>query len=138
MTPATVLNCPLCAWSHEMPPFDQRIASGTLASVFGPGVFAAHAINERARQGEEVLATHFATHDVVAWLQGIVGAQKERDEAREQVRRLHRSFGILIQRFGGSLEIFEDEVRKLSPTLEVVEYQRTCGDFVYVLREAPT
>lgn len=46
-----------------------------LASVFGPGVFAAHAIASQTRDTEEALEKHFATHSTVQWLAKVTKLQ---------------------------------------------------------------
>lgn len=79
---STAYACPLpeCEWLHIEPPLGQAGNPMALASVFGPGVFAAHAANERLQRMEQVLADHVSTHPPAEWAPAMV---KLRDRVHE-------------------------------------------------------
>ena len=65
----TRIKCPLCEWIYDIKPVSLQAADPmALASVFGPGVFSAHAFASQARDTEEALEKHFATHKTVEWV----------------------------------------------------------------------
>ena len=77
MTPdlsrVTVFRCPLskCAWTHDSSPGpgeDPR----ALASVFGPGVFAAIAAQQRMAETEAAIQAHLSGHALIEWVTEVV------------------------------------------------------------------
>ena len=63
------IKCPLCEWIYDIKPLHPQAADPmALASVFGPGVFTTHAVASQARDTEEALRGHFATHTTVEWV----------------------------------------------------------------------
>ena len=69
----TVYSCPVegCDWEHVESPIDPRINASTLADVFGMGIMAQQAVNQRAAKVECVLQDHFKTHSVVDFVSTI-------------------------------------------------------------------
>lgn len=65
--------CPVddCDWYLDEAPVDERLGMGTLADVFGFGVIAAHALNERARTVEAELNAHLDSHTVLEWVRTV-------------------------------------------------------------------
>lgn len=75
------IRCPLCDWDYEMPPPNLISEDpNALASVFGYGVFAAHATRERMRKTEEALQEHFSKHTTAEWLKKVTDLQKKLEE----------------------------------------------------------
>jgi hypothetical protein len=79
---ATLAHCPMpaCDWSQvTMPgPAEQP---GALADVFGWGVFAAHAANERRQAFEQEIRAHLETHPLIEWVTAL-------RDARERIREM--------------------------------------------------
>ena len=65
------IKCPICSWTHKVPPIDSRINSGTLADVFGPGVMLLQATNQRSTKAEEIIEKHLKTHTMSEWVNAI-------------------------------------------------------------------
>lgn len=82
---STIYSCPLptCEWVHIEPPLGEAGNALCLAAVFGPGVFAAHAIRQRLQRTEETLAVHVATHPPAEWVPAMAGL-------RDRVTHLER------------------------------------------------
>ena len=73
-----IYPCPMpaCPWAHLSMPGPAE-SDGTLAEVFGWGVFAARARSERLVGIEETIKAHLATHPVGEW--AIAMAQMDAD-----------------------------------------------------------
>lgn len=67
--------CPLCEWSVEVPPLDERINEQTLAGVFGKGVFLYVALNDVAQKIEDAVGEHLKIHTELEWLAAVCRAQ---------------------------------------------------------------
>lgn len=81
------INCPLCDWFHDDPgPNPESIDPMALAGVFGPGVFAAHALADHARKIEEILAAHFKTHTTVEWLTKVTALRDQLQRAVQWIQ----------------------------------------------------
>lgn len=119
----TVISCPLCAWSYEVPPLDPRITPQTLAGIFGPSIFSTHAINTQAQKTEEVLAAHFATHTVVEWLGKVTSLQRQIERLEQEVRDARYLTGMMIAEAGGRLTIHSKTMRDFDSRQSV-----TCWD----------
>lgn len=61
-----VRECPICDWKHEAE--RPQVPAGALASVFGPGVMSAVAMQQHAQDIERALDAHFRTHSTVDWV----------------------------------------------------------------------
>lgn len=70
-----VFKCPLCTWSHEVPPVAP--GPGTLADVFGPGVMMMAAIAQRTQETEKALQAHLSSHQLVEWVQRVSQLERE-------------------------------------------------------------
>jgi hypothetical protein len=81
-----VFTCPLCSWKLVVTP--TTVSDDALASVFGPGIMAAHARNESARKVEESLQAHFETHKMPEWVTAIVSCGKANTALANQTVRL--------------------------------------------------
>lgn len=99
------INCPLCNWFHDDPrPNPESTDPMALAGVFGSGVFAAHAIADRARKIEEILSAHFKTHTTVEWLRKVTALQADVEALRNDLAAcsddIHEQYKADLQREG--------------------------------------
>lgn len=85
-----VFSCPIdgCGWFHVEPELDQRIEPHTLAGVFGHGVMAQVATNQRAERIERSLRQHLATHSALEWLKTVHAMSGQRDALIKAVHDL--------------------------------------------------
>jgi len=76
---STVWHCPYpgCKWEHSEPPAGPEEDPRALADVFGPGVFAAHARNQRREMTEEKLTAHVGTHKPAEWAVALSNAASD-------------------------------------------------------------
>lgn len=76
--PVRIYPCPLpdCEFVHVCEGPGPAEQDGTLADVFGWGVFGAHARNERLQRTERELAAHLATHTVQEFAIALANANK--------------------------------------------------------------
>lgn len=84
MTPIQVISCPLCTWTYQVKPLDERLNANTLAGIFGPGVMLNVAINRQTDETERALSEHFKTHTVVEWVKKVSDQQREIDLLRAE------------------------------------------------------
>lgn len=83
----TVISCPLCEWLYEVPRLNPVATHpSTLASVFGPGTFAVHAINSHNERVERALEEHFKVHTTAQWLAKVTQLQRQVDQLNERMR----------------------------------------------------
>lgn len=75
--PKTQIKCPLCDWRYDVPELDPRIDANTLAGVFGPGMMANAAINQRNQDTERKLKEHLETHKLVEWVEKVSALETE-------------------------------------------------------------
>jgi len=61
-----IYHCPLCEWEHREPFLP--VSDHTLANVFGPGIMANVAFNQKNQRVEQALDDHLRTHTVLEWL----------------------------------------------------------------------
>lgn len=85
------IACPLCAWYHTVPPLVAD--TGALASVFGPGVMAQHALNEHQQRIEEALDAHLKTHTTVEWVKKVTSLKERNDRLQSLVDSYERTDG---------------------------------------------
>ncbi len=83
-----VRECPICDWKHEAE--RPQVPAGALASVFGPGVMSAVAMQQHAWDIERALDAHFRTHSTVDWVKATVAL-------RARVAELERAADNVIR-----------------------------------------
>jgi hypothetical protein len=73
-----IYPCPLpsCPWVLAGDPPGPAESPLALADIFGPGVFAAHALNTRLQRTERELADHLAGHTVQEFAVALAAANK--------------------------------------------------------------
>jgi hypothetical protein len=69
------IDCPLCDW--HMTEEGQDVSPDALASVFGIGVMAAIARNDRLEKTERTLREHLSTHSLAEWVRKVADLQAE-------------------------------------------------------------
>lgn len=80
----TIIECPLaaCDWMLDATP--PQVSANALASVFGPGTFAATSAYGHATDTERKLRDHFTTHPLEEWVAEITRLREENGELRRQ------------------------------------------------------
>lgn len=82
--------CPLpsCRWEMVSEPPGPSENDGALADVFGWGVFAAHARNERLQRTEQALRDHLSGHTVEEFAVALAAANKHIAQLTEALSAL--------------------------------------------------
>lgn len=73
-------HCPVCDWYHEEP--IAKVSNDMLAGVFGPGIMAQLAMNNRTQRIEEALERHLKGHSLVDWVKKVTSLQWELDQLK--------------------------------------------------------
>lgn len=81
-----VRECPICDWKHEAE--RPQVPAGAPASVFGPGVMSAVAMQQHAWDIERALDAHFRTHSTVDWVKATVALRARVAELETVLRAL--------------------------------------------------
>lgn len=86
----TRIVCPVddCTWTFT--PTSPEVVENTLASVFGPGVYAAVAHNQLLQRVERVVGIHMDGHKPVEFLRTITRLTDERVELLAAIQELTR------------------------------------------------
>lgn len=82
----STVSCPLCPWTYAIPPLPAGVDTGTLASVFGPGIMLQHAKNRQAEETEERLREHFRGHKLEEWVAKVTELQRANNALRQQLQ----------------------------------------------------